>query len=193
MPNRRAPKNESRHFLEASHRRISACSQKQIKARAGELIAEELALRDIRKSPALTQEQVAKRLGGKQVYVSRIESHSDVKVSTLRDYVHALGWELQWMVTFPGGDDGESKECIFASIAKVFALNKTCRVPPAIENIGNMNVLADYSVKNECLAFKHQVPQPVTKVWSCNANKWKILKIINATENAVDEFFGKQR
>jgi hypothetical protein len=77
--------------------------QRRVKARAGELIAEEMALRDIRKSRALTQEQVAKRLGGKQVYVSRLESRSDVKVSTLRDYVHALGGELQLMVTFPEG------------------------------------------------------------------------------------------
>ena len=77
--------------------------QKRIKARAKELIAEEMMLRDIRKSRALTQEQVAKRLGGKQVYVSRLENRSDVKVSTLRDYVHALGGELQLMVTFPEG------------------------------------------------------------------------------------------
>ena len=80
---------------------FSPLRKKQIKARAGELIAEEMALRDIRKSRALTQEQVAKRLGGNQVYVSRLESRSDVKVSTLREYVHALGGELQLMVTFP--------------------------------------------------------------------------------------------
>jgi hypothetical protein len=84
---------------------FSPARRKQIKARAGELIAEEMALRDIRKSRALTQEQVAKRLGGKQVYVSRLESRSDVKVSTLRDYVHALGGELQLMVTFPEGTE----------------------------------------------------------------------------------------
>lgn len=88
--------------------------QRRVKARAKELIAEEMALRDIRKSRALTQEQVAKRLGGKQVYVSRLESRSDVKVSTLRDYVHALGGELQLMVTFPEGTKasikGQSKD-----------------------------------------------------------------------------------
>lgn len=82
---------------------FSPTRKKQIKARARELIAEEMALRDIRKSRALTQEQVAKRLGGKQVYVSRLESRSDVKVSTLREYVRALGGELQMMVTFPEG------------------------------------------------------------------------------------------
>ena len=83
--------------------------KKRIKARAKELIAEEMALRDIRKSRALTQDQVARRLGGKQVYVSRLESRSDVKVSTLRDYVHALGGELQLMVTFPEGAKAKVK------------------------------------------------------------------------------------
>ncbi len=39
---------------------LSPASKKQIKTRAGELIAEEMALLDIRKSRALTQEQVAK-------------------------------------------------------------------------------------------------------------------------------------
>ncbi len=75
----------------------------RIKVRAQELIASEMALGDIRKSRALTQEQVAKKLGGKQVYVSRLESRGDVKVSTLRGYVRALGGELQLLVTFPEG------------------------------------------------------------------------------------------
>ena len=88
---------------------FSPTRKKKIKARTKELISEEMALRDIRKSRALTQEQVAKRLGGKQVYVSRLESRSDVKVSTLREYVHALGGELQMMVTFPEGDTAKIK------------------------------------------------------------------------------------
>jgi hypothetical protein len=82
---------------------FSPARRKRIKARAKEMIAEEMALRDLRKSRALTQEQVAKRLGGRQVYISRLESRSDAKVSTLRDYVHAIGGELQLMVTFPEG------------------------------------------------------------------------------------------
>jgi hypothetical protein len=35
--------------------------------------------------------------------VSHLESRFDVKVSTLRDYVHALGGEWPLMVTFPEG------------------------------------------------------------------------------------------
>jgi hypothetical protein len=43
----------------------------KIAARAKELIAGEMALGDIRKSRALTQEQVAKKLGGKQAPASK--------------------------------------------------------------------------------------------------------------------------
>ena len=75
----------------------------KIAARAAEIIAEEYALRDIRKARHVTQEQVAERLGGKQVYISRLEKRSDVKLSTLRDYVRAIGGDLQLMVTFPEG------------------------------------------------------------------------------------------
>jgi DNA-binding transcriptional regulator YiaG len=75
----------------------------RIDARAAELIAEEMALRDIRKARHVTQEQIAARLGGKQVYISRLEQRADVKVSTLREYVRALGGELELVVTFPEG------------------------------------------------------------------------------------------
>jgi helix-turn-helix protein len=77
--------------------------QRKIKARAAELIAEELTLRDLRKAKQVTQEEVARRLSGRQVYVSRLERRADMKLSTLREYVRALGGDLQLMVTFPGG------------------------------------------------------------------------------------------
>lgn len=75
----------------------------RVDARAAELIAEEYALRDLRRAEHVTQEQVAERLGGRQVYVSRLEKRADMKLSTLRDYVRAIGGELQLMVTFPEG------------------------------------------------------------------------------------------
>ena len=36
------------------------------------------------------------------MYVSRLERRADMKLSTLREYVRALGGDLQLMVTFPG-------------------------------------------------------------------------------------------
>jgi predicted nuclease with TOPRIM domain len=81
----------------------------KVKDRAAELIAEEYALRDLRKAKHMTQEQVAERLDGRQVYVSRLEKRSDMKLSTLRDYVGALGGELQLIVTFPEGETVQLK------------------------------------------------------------------------------------
>src|SRR5450756_11413 len=75
----------------------------KIKDRAAVLIAEELGLQELRQSKNLTQEEVAKRVGGKQVYVSRLEKRSDMKVSTLREYVKAIGGRLDLVVTFPEG------------------------------------------------------------------------------------------
>ncbi len=82
---------------------FSPARQRKIKTRAAELIAEELTLRDLRNARRITQEEVAQRLSGRQVYVSRLERRADMKLSTLREYVRALGGDLQLMVTFPGG------------------------------------------------------------------------------------------
>ena len=81
--------------------------QRKIKKRAAELIAEEYTLRDLRKAKRMTQEEVARRLSGRQVYVSRLERRADMKLSTLREYVRALGGDLELMVTFP--EDGPVK------------------------------------------------------------------------------------
>jgi predicted DNA-binding protein (UPF0251 family) len=82
----------------------------KVKARAAEIVAEELALSDLRKAAEMTQEDVAERLGGRQVYVSRLERRSDMKLSTLRDYVKAIGGQLQLMVTFPKGEPVRLKD-----------------------------------------------------------------------------------
>jgi transcriptional regulator with XRE-family HTH domain len=84
--------------------RFPPARRAKIKARAAEIVAEELALSDLRKSKEMTQEEVAERLGGRQVYVSRLERRSDMKLSTLRDYVKAIGGQLQLVVTFPKGE-----------------------------------------------------------------------------------------
>jgi hypothetical protein len=84
--------------------------QARIKKRSKELIAEELALRDLRNSRQLTQTEVARRLGGRQVYVSRLESRADMKLSTLRDYVGAVGGDLHLIVSFPEGSAVRLKE-----------------------------------------------------------------------------------
>ena len=88
---------------------LPAERQARIKARAQDIIAEELALRDLRKLRHVTKEEVARRLGGRQVYISRLERRADMKLSTLKNYVEAIGGELQLMVTFPEGTEVQIK------------------------------------------------------------------------------------
>ena len=70
--------------------------------RAEELLAE-LRLREVRAACELTQEQLAERLHIDQPNVSRLENRSDVHVSTLADYIAALGGRLELRAVFPGG------------------------------------------------------------------------------------------
>lgn len=73
----------------------------EVEARANELIAEELSLRDLRKARKQTQVSVARKLGIKQENVSRIEQRSDLLISTLRGYVEAMGGKLHVIAEFP--------------------------------------------------------------------------------------------
>lgn len=83
--------------------RFSPERQKKINARAAKLIEDEVALRDLREAKGMTQEQVASSLGGRQVHVSRLEKRADMKLSTLREYVGAIGGTLELVVAFPKG------------------------------------------------------------------------------------------
>lgn len=75
--------------------------QARIAARAAELIAEEMTLRDLRKARDLTQVQIASLLGIGQDHVSRLEQRSDMLLSTLASYVKAMGGDLKLIVKFP--------------------------------------------------------------------------------------------
>ena len=103
--------------------------QARFRARATELIAEEIGLRDLRRAKRFTQEQVAERLGGRQVYVSRLEKRADMKLSTLRDYVHAIGGDLQLVVTFPEGDTIRLKE-IGKKSTRQRSVSRDAKPPP---------------------------------------------------------------
>ncbi len=73
---------------------LSPERQRRIKKRSAELIKEYNMLCDIRKDLGLTQNEVAKALDITQHNVSAMEARSDMKISTLRNYLDALGGEL---------------------------------------------------------------------------------------------------
>jgi len=72
-------------------RHLSPSRRKKVEARAAELIAEEMTLRELRKARKLTQVRVARSLGITQDSVSRLEKRSDLLLSTLRKTVEAMG------------------------------------------------------------------------------------------------------
>ena len=87
--------------LEDKLARLPAERRAKVDARAAELIAEEMTLRDLRRALDRTQVQLARELGVKQETVSRLEKRSDMLLSTLRGYVEAMGGELELLATFP--------------------------------------------------------------------------------------------
>jgi transcriptional regulator with XRE-family HTH domain len=82
---------------------LSPVRRAKIAGRARQLVGEELALQQLRKARRLTQEQMAKALNIGQDSVSRLESRSDLLISTLSSYVRAMGGELKIVVEFKEG------------------------------------------------------------------------------------------
>jgi DNA-binding XRE family transcriptional regulator len=70
---------------------LGPAQRKTVEARAAELIAEEMTLRELRHARKLTQVKMAKKLGVTQDSVSRLEKRSDLLLSTLRKTVEAMG------------------------------------------------------------------------------------------------------
>ena len=64
----------------------------------------EVALRELRVHTGLTQEELASRLGVQQAAISRLESRSDLTLSTLRRFVAALGGKLEINVRTATGE-----------------------------------------------------------------------------------------
>lgn len=82
-------------------KKLSPGQRKKVEARAAQLMAEEMTLRQLRQARKYTQKKVAKSLHIGQEGVSKIEKRSDLLISTLRSYVKAMGGELSLLVEFP--------------------------------------------------------------------------------------------
>src|SRR5215475_2921971 len=82
-------------------RTLRSTQRKKVGARAAELIAEEMTLQELRRARKLTQVSVAKALGITQDSVSRLETRSDILLSTLRKTVQVMGGTLSLVAEFP--------------------------------------------------------------------------------------------
>jgi transcriptional regulator with XRE-family HTH domain len=83
--------------------KMSPEAQARSAARA-EAVLVEMQLQELRKSRDVTQVDVAKGMKIEQAAVSKLEHREDMYVSTLRDYVKALGGELKLVASFPDAE-----------------------------------------------------------------------------------------
>ena len=80
---------------------IPASRRNKIAVRVHETLAA-MPLDELRKARQMTQVKLAETLGINQSEVSRIEHRADLYLSTLSEYVEALGGKLEIRAVFPG-------------------------------------------------------------------------------------------
>jgi transcriptional regulator with XRE-family HTH domain len=68
-----------------------------------ERLIEEMPLNELRAARKMTQEKLAENLRVKQAAVSKLERRADMYVSTLREFISAMGGELEITARFPDG------------------------------------------------------------------------------------------
>jgi transcriptional regulator with XRE-family HTH domain len=93
--------SRSMKTLEDEVKEITPKRQGKIKARTRELVAREMSLRELRHAVNKTQKTLARTLNMGQDGVSRLEKRSDLLLSTLRNYVEAVGGSLTLVAQFP--------------------------------------------------------------------------------------------
>jgi transcriptional regulator with XRE-family HTH domain len=81
---------------------LPKAEQVRIEKRYRELKDEVESLQQLRRAAGKAQTEIAARLKIKQPSVSKIEKQTDLYLSTLRNYVEALGGELELIVRLPG-------------------------------------------------------------------------------------------
>lgn len=82
--------------------RMSPGAQERSRALATKYRSE-MALDELREAREMTQVHLAKMLGVNQAAVSKLERRADMYVSTLQDFVKAMGGELKITARFPEG------------------------------------------------------------------------------------------
>lgn len=64
-------------------------------------LQQEIRLTELRNALGISQEELGELLNKKQAAISRLERRSDMHVSTLREFVKALGGKLEIIARFP--------------------------------------------------------------------------------------------
>lgn len=89
-----------RSWKEIKERALTPRQRRRVQKRVERSIAE-IELRQLREALKVTQAQMAKRLKITQVAISRLERRPDLLLSTLDDYLRALGGRLELRAVLP--------------------------------------------------------------------------------------------
>lgn len=89
--------------FKALQAKMTSESRARSEAKAQHMI-QEMGLDELRAARALTQEHLSTLLGVKQSAVSKLERRADMCVSTLRQFIQAMGGTLEIRAVFPDGD-----------------------------------------------------------------------------------------
>jgi len=82
--------------------KLSAESRIRIEERVNAALAE-MPLAELRQARKFTQQQIAETMNIKQASVSKMESQTDMCISTIRKFIEAMGGELEIIAKFPEG------------------------------------------------------------------------------------------
>ena len=82
--------------------KMSPQAQKRSKNLADELRTD-IHLAELRNVLGISQDELGQLLKRRQAAISRLERRSDMHVSTLREFVKALGGRLELIASFPDG------------------------------------------------------------------------------------------
>jgi transcriptional regulator with XRE-family HTH domain len=82
--------------------KMPADARERASAKTKRLI-EDYALDELREARSMTQARLAEILGKDQSVISRLERRTDMYVSTLADFVRAMGGDLEIRAVFPEG------------------------------------------------------------------------------------------
>lgn len=82
--------------------KMSPEARQRSKEMADEMMRE-YRLTELRHALGVSQEELAQLMKKKQAAISRFERRSDMHISTLREFITALGGRLQLIADFPDG------------------------------------------------------------------------------------------
>jgi len=92
-----------RHSFSKLKKSLSPKVQGRVKKKVSQL-QKEMALNELRKARALSQDELATLLHIKQAALARMENRTDMYISSLRKYITALGGELDIVARFPDAE-----------------------------------------------------------------------------------------